>query len=118
MKEEKQLSPELKIVNDLLEVCTSHGFFGSGLNFTLFAERIEKRGLVGEGFWTESMLGMVTNQLRQQMLREPVDEAKIDALLGLFSQKTKVDLNRIRRIFWQIPKYTIEKPKGEDEEEE
>jgi hypothetical protein len=75
-------------------------------------------GLKGQELWSKEALELVIAPYREYALRQKLPEKTIDEDLDYFAKKTGVDLNRARRVFYQIDIEPEEKPKKLVEEAE
>lgn len=98
---EKTLPPDLKIIADLIEQCTSHGFFGTGFDVNAFLKKLEFRGLTAD-FLTDPMLALILGSYRKQAIADTKSEEDVDNTLKTMSTKLGVDVNKIRRIFYTV----------------
>jgi len=97
----KPQSPELKVVADLLDVCTSHGFFSSGFDVLEFGKKCEFRGLRGE-YWDDAKLDLVIARLKRQIIADEKTEEDIDKILQTLAAKIGIEINQLRQIFYGI----------------
>lgn len=107
-KDISKLTPEQQMMQTLIDQSERHGFLSSGFDFETFFAKCEHHGLVGAEQWTDEMLRMVMDRLTQQATSDELDEEKIDSTLSVFSQKINIDLNRIRRAYWNVPDLKVE----------
>jgi hypothetical protein len=115
-KLKKPLPPELKVVADLLDACTTQGIFGRGFDINTFIKKAEFRGLVAE-YWDDAKLDLAMARLRKQTIEDAKSEEDLDKILQTLASKIQVEVNQIRRIFYGI-ELANPKPKEKKGEEE
>lgn len=107
MKNEAKKNPEtalpLQLVKQLIQASIYEGFLDSGLNVDKLAQNAEFRGMKGEALWQSEPLGEVMSAIRQHFATHPTEPEKVDASLNVLARKICVDLDRIRRCYYQIP---------------
>lgn len=99
-KAEQPLPPEVQIIANLIKASEYHGIFDSGFNIADFAQKAEWRGMVGEQFWSDSMLEALMNRFRQHVTSHDVNPEEADGFLRQLASKISLDLNRVRRAYY------------------
>lgn len=96
-------------------------FWVKGFNLATLAQKAQFHGLIGSEHWSNENLRMVVERFRAYALGEQFDENKIDALLRDFAEKIAVEINDVRRLFYEPlelpPKEEPAKEKPEEAEE-
>ena len=100
----EELSPELKIVKELIAKSEWNNLFSSGFSLEAFTQKAELRGLLGKEFWTDDMLRMVLNRYKQHVIAEGIPEDKADIPLQEMAKRLGLELNHLRRLFYGIEK--------------
>lgn len=90
----------------------------SGYKLQKVADQIIFFGLTGTEFWPKAALETVLAPYRKHALQQKITKKTIDEDLRYFASKAKVDLNRVRRVYYQINIEPSEKPEELIEEAE
>ena len=100
----------------LLKVGSFTELFGliRGYRLETVMQKIKVWGLVGQKFWTKDSIETVLAPYRNHTKQQNLSEKNIDETLQNFAKTVGVDLNLVRRIFYQVG--VVEKPEEKPEE--
>ena len=87
-------------------------FWNKGFNLLTLADKAQYHGLIGAKNWDKNSLRMVIDRFRAHTQGEDYREEKIDAMLEYFALKADLDLNLLRRLFYE----PLEQPEEAEEE--
>jgi len=88
----------------LLKVGSFTELFGifSGFKLDKVVDKIKTWGLVGEEFWARDDIEAIIAPYRKHVKQNHVTEKATDLALQNFAKAIDVDLNMVRRIFYQV----------------
>jgi len=100
----------------LLEVGSFTELFGliRGYRLENVMQKIKLWGLTNKEFWNRDSIETILAPHRNHTKQQGVSEKNIDVTLQNFSKTVGVDLNLVRRIFYQVD--VVEKPEKKPEE--
>ncbi len=114
MKNEAKKVSSDPLVDKVIQDSRCNGFFDSGdFSIDKFAQNSEFRGLKNDAFWTRARLDMVTTAFRQYVSSHPTEPEKIDASLQRLAAKINVNIDRLRRCYYEVPESEPEKANEE-----
>ena len=111
-----------EVLKRLVKIGHFSDWFGlvSGYSLRKVAEKISLWGYTGSELWPKEALQTIIDPYRKYALQQGLNEKTIDEDLQYFASKTKVDINQVRRVYYQIDVEPEEKPEklAEEAEEE
>ena len=108
------------VFEKLLKIGKVSEWFGlvSGYSLIKIADKANLWGVTGSALWPKEALKTVIDPYQKYALQQGLDETTIDKALQYFASKAKVDINQVRRVFYQIEVEPKEKPEKLAEEAE
>lgn len=100
----------------LLKVGSFSELFGlvSGFKLEKVIQKIRVWGITGKEFWSREGIETILAPYRKHSKQQNLSEKAIDEVLQSFAETAKIDINLVRRVFYQIA--VEEKPKEKPEE--